>query len=180
MPRQLAVQKGWYAIQTYAGYEEMVAEALRQRVENLGLENKIFRIVVPKEKRIKVKKGKKEVVEEKIFPSYVLVEMIVDDESWYVVRNTPNVTGFVGTGKVPLPLKDEEVKEILEKIAPKEPKVKIELKTGERIRIIDGPFKDFEGKISQIDKERGKIKVMITFFGTDTTIELDYFQVKKI
>lgn len=181
MPKQLAPQKrAWYAIQTYAGYEEIVAESLRQRVENLGLENKIFNILVPKEKKIKVKRGKREVVEEKILPSYVLVEMIVDDESWYVVRNTPNVTGFVGTGKVPLPLKEEEVREILKRVAPKEPEVKIDLKVGEIVKIISGPFKDFEGKISEIDKERGKVKVLVTFFGTDTFLELDCFQVKKI
>ncbi len=181
MPKQFSTGKrAWYAIQTYSGYEEIVAESLKQRVENLGLEDKIFNVIVPKEKKIKVKRGKREVVEEKILPSYVLVEMIVDDESWYVVRNTPNVTGFVGTGKVPLPLREEEVQEILKKVAPKEPEVKIDLRVGDLVKITSGPFKDFEGKVSQVDKQRGRVKVLITFFGTDSLIELDCLQVKKV
>jgi len=181
MPKQPFPQgKNWYAIHTYSGYEEAVGKNLRQRVESFGLQNKIFNVVVPKERLIKIKGGKKKVVEEKIYPGYVLVEMVVDDKSWYVVRNTPRVTGFIGAGTIPIPLRSEEVERIKKRMEKKEPEYKLEVKVGDLVRIVDGPFKDFEGKISEIDEERGKVKVLVNIFGRDTPVELDSLQTKKI
>ncbi|MCD6402364.1 transcription termination/antitermination protein NusG [bacterium] len=181
MPKQkVPKERNWYVIHTYSGYEEAVAKALKQRVESLGMEDKIFNVLVPKEKKIKIKNGKRKVVEEKIYPGYVLVEMIVTDDSWYVVRNTPNVTGFVGAGTTPVPVSKEEIENLKRRMGVKEPKYKIEVKVGDLVRIIDGPFKDFEGKVSEIDEERGKIKVLINMFGRDTPVELDSLQVKKL
>jgi transcriptional antiterminator NusG len=181
MPKQkLPKERRWYVIHTYSGYEEAVARNLKQRVESLGMEDKIFNVLVPKEKKIKIKNGKKEIVEEKIYPGYVLVEMIVTDDSWYVVRNTPNVTGFVGSGTTPIPVSPDEIKELLKRMEVKEPQYKIEVKVGDLVKITDGPFKDFDGKISEVDEERGKIKVLVNLFGRDTPVELDYLQVKKL
>jgi transcriptional antiterminator NusG len=181
MPKQkLPKEKRWYVIHTYSGYEEAVARNLKQRIESLGMEDKIFNVLVPKEKKIKIKGGKKEIVEEKIYPGYVFVEMIVTDDSWYVVRNTPNVTGFVGSGTTPIPVSDEEMKELLKRIEVKEPQYKIEVKVGDLVKIIDGPFKDFDGKVAEVDEERGKVKVMINLFGRDTPVELDSLQIKKL
>jgi transcriptional antiterminator NusG len=181
MPKQkLPKERRWYVIHTYSGYEEAVARNLRQRVESLGMEDKIFNVLVPKEKKIRIKNGKKEIVEEKIYPGYVLVEMIVTDDSWYVVRNTPNVTGFVGSGTTPIPVSDEEMKELLKRIEVKEPQYKIEIRVGDLVKITDGPFKDFDGKVSEVDEERGKVKVLVNLFGRDTPVELDYLQVKKL
>lgn len=178
--QQLPKEKRWYVIHTYSGYEEAVAKNLRQRVESLGMEDKIFNVIVPKEKKIKIKNGKREVVEEKIYPGYVLVEMIVTDDSWYVVRNTPNVTGFVGAGTTPIPVSEEEIKNLMKRMEVKEPQYKIEIKIGDLVKITDGPFKNFEGKISEIDEERGKVKVLINLFGRDTPVELDSLQIKKL
>jgi len=172
--------RNWYVLHTYAGYEDAVLNNLKKRIESMGMEDKIFNVLIPKEKKIKIKGGKREVVEEKIYPGYVLVEMIVTDESWYVVRNTPRVTGFIGMGIIPTPISPEEIKELLGKIEVSEPKYKIEILVGDSIRVIDGPFKDFAGKVSEIDEERGKIKVMVVMFGRETSVELDYLQVKKI
>lgn len=172
--------KNWYAIHTYSGYEDAVARNLKQRIESLGMENKIFSVVVPTEKKIKIKGGKRVMVEEKIYQGYVLVEMVVTDDSWYVVRNTPRVTGFVGTGTMPTPLSNEEVEELFKKMGYEEPKYKFEIKKGEAVKITDGPFKDFEGKINDIDEERGKVKVLVLIFGRETPVELDFLQVRKI
>lgn len=181
MPKQqIPQERNWYVLHTYSGYEDAVAKALKQRVESLGMEDKIFNVIVPKEKKIKIKGGKREVVEEKIYPGYVLVEMIVTDDSWYVVRNTPNVTGFVGAGTTPLPVSREEIEKLLKRMATETPEHKIEFKIGDLVRIIDGPFKDFEGKVSEIDRERGKIKVLVNMFGRDTPVELDSLQIKKL
>jgi transcriptional antiterminator NusG len=181
MPKQkLPQERRWYAIHTYSGYEEAVARNLKQRIEAFGMEDKIFNVLVPKEKKIKIRGGKKEIVEEKIYPGYVFVEMIVTDDSWYVVRNTPNVTGFVGSGTTPIPISDEEMKELLKRIEVKEPQYKIEIKVGDLVKITDGPFKDFDGKVAEIDEERGKVKVMINLFGRDTPVELDSLQIKKL
>ncbi len=178
--QQLPQERRWYVIHTYSGYEETVAKNLRQRVESLGMEDKIFNVIVPKEKKIKIKNGKREIVEEKIYPGYVLVEMIVTDDSWYVVRNTPNVTGFVGAGTTPIPVSDEEIKNLMKRMAVKEPQYKIDVKVGDLVKIIDGPFKNFEGKVAEIDEERGKVKVLINMFGRDTPVELDSLQIKKL
>lgn len=181
MPKQVAdFGRNWYVLHTYSGYEDNVCRNLKQRIESMGMEDKIFDVMVPKEKKIKIKNGKRKVVEERIFPGYVLVEMIVTDDSWYVVRNTPNVTGFIGSGTTPTPIADEEMSGIKKRMGVKEPKYKIDVSIGDMIKIVDGPFKDFDGKIESIDEEKGKIKVLVQMFGRETPIELDFLQIKKI
>ncbi|MCP6718094.1 MAG: transcription termination/antitermination protein NusG [Patescibacteria group bacterium] len=181
MPKQKLPQKrSWYVLHTYSGYEESVAKNLKQRIESLGMEDKIFSVIVPKEKKIKIKDGKRKTVEEKIYPGYVLVEMIVTDDSWYVVRNTPNVTGFIGAGTTPIPVSKKEIDSLMERIEEKEPQYKIEVKPGDLVKIIDGPFKDFDGRVSDIDEEKGKVKVLVNMFGRDTPVELDSLQIKKL
>ncbi len=173
-------QRNWYVIYTYTGHEEAVAKNLKQRVESFAMEDKIFNIIVPKEKKIKIKNGKRKVVEEKIYPGYILVEMIVSRDSWYVVRNTPRVTGFIGAGTVPVPITPDEIKVLQKKMKKEEPQFKIDVKIGDLIKIIDGPFKNLDGKVSEIDEEKGKIKVLVNMFGRNTPVELDSLQVKKI
>jgi transcriptional antiterminator NusG len=181
MPKQVAdFGRNWYVLHTYSGYEDNVCRNLKQRIESMGMEDKIFDVMVPKEKKIKIKNGKRKVVEERIFPGYVLVEMIVTDDSWYVVRNTPNVTGFIGSGTTPTPIADEEMSGIKKRMGVKEPKYKIDVSIGDMIKIVDGPFKDFDGKIESIDEEKGKIKVLVQMFGRETPIELDFLQIKKM
>ena len=181
MPKQrLSQKKNWYVIHTYSGYEDAVAKSLKQRIESLAMEDKIFNVIVPKEKKIKIKNSKRKVVEEKIYPGYVLVEMIVTDDSWYIVRNTPNVTGFVGVGTTPMPISLEEINTLKERMGVETPQYKIEVKAGDSVKITDGPFKDFDGKVSEIDEERGKIKVLVNIFGRDTPVELDSLQIKKL
>ena len=170
----------WYVIHTYSGYEENVAENLHQRIESYGMEDKIFNVLIPTEKKIKIKNGKRRVVTEKIFPGYLLVDMVVDDESWYVVRNTPNVTGFIGAGTTPTPISEKEIRELRERMGVEEPKYKIDITPDMPVKIVDGPFKDFEGKVEQVDESRGKIKVLVSMFGRETPVELDFLQVKKI
>ena len=181
MPKQITTgERHWYAIHTYSGYEDNVSRNLKQRVESLGFEDKIFNVLVPKEKKIKIKSGKREIVEEKIYPGYVLVEMIVDDTSWYVVRNTPNVTGFIGAGTVPTPLANAEIETLMKRMGVEEPKYKIDVAVDDRVKIIDGPFKDFDGRVSEVDAEKGRVKVLVTIFGRETPVELDFLQIKKI
>ncbi|MBI4123236.1 MAG: transcription termination/antitermination protein NusG [Parcubacteria group bacterium] len=178
--QQLSQERNWYVIHTYSGYEDAVARNLKQRIESLGMEDKIFSVIVPKEKKIRIKNGKRKVLEEKIYPGYVLVEMIVTDDSWYVVRNTPNVTGFIGAGTTPLPISREEIESLKKRMSQEEPQFDIALATGDSVKIIDGPFRDFDGKVSDVDKERGKIKVLVNMFGRDTPLELDSLQIKKL
>ena len=181
MPKQVVSgERHWYAIHTYPASEDTVAENLKQRIESLDKKDTIFNILVPKEKKIKIKGGKRYVVEEKIYPNYVFVEMIVTDDSWYVVRNTPRVTGFIGAGITPIPIADEEIKKLLKRTAVEEPTYKIEVEVGDAVKITDGPFKDFDGKISEVDQSRGKVKVLVNMFGRETPVELDFLQVKKI
>jgi len=181
MPKQIQKEgRRWYAIHVYSGYEENVAENLRQRVDSMDMSDRIFQIIVPTEKRIKIRNGRRRVIREKIFPGYVLIEMDVTDDSWYLVRNTPSVTGFIGSGTTPIPLAEEEVKSIQKRIGVEEPKYKIDIDLGSPVRIIDGPFKGFEGKVSEVDEERGRIKVLITVFGRETPAELDFLQLKKL
>src|SRR4030043_855917 len=181
MPKQqISTEKNWYVLHTYSGYEDAVAKALKQRVESLGMEDKIFNVIVPKEKKIKIKNGKRKTIEEKIYPGYVLVEMIVTDDSWYVVRNTPNVTGFVGIGTTPMPVSLNEIETLKKRMGIETPHYKIEVKIGDSVKITDGPFKDFGGKVSEIDEGRGKIKVLVNMFGRDTPVELDSLQIKKV
>lgn len=176
----LNLGRRWYVIHTYSGYEENVASNLRQRIESIGMEDKIFNVLIPTEKKIKIKNGKRKVVTEKIFPGYVLVEMVVNDDSWYVVRNTPSVTGFIGAGTTPTPISDEEIKALQKRMSIEEPKYQIDVEIDMPVKIVDGPFKNFEGKVSDIDESRGKIKVLISMFGRDTPVELDSLQVKKL
>lgn len=177
--QQVTGEKHWYVLHTYSGYEDSVAFNLKQRIENMGMQDKIFDAIVPKEKKIKIKDGKRTTVEEKIFPGYVLVSMIVTDDSWYVVRNTPNVTGFVGSGTIPTPVSEEEWSFLNKRMGTEEPKFKVDFEVGELVRITDGPFKDYEGKIGEIDHSKGKVKVFVTIFGRETPVELDFLQVKK-
>ena len=174
-------ERHWYAVHTYSGYEDAVSRYLRQRVDSLEMNDKIFNVIVPKEKKVKIKNGKRKIIEEKIYPGYVLVDMIMSEDSWYVVRNTPRVTGFVGADTTePTPLSKEEIDSLMDRMKGDEPKFKTEFKVGETIKIVDGPFKDYDGKISVVDDERGKIKVMVPIFGRDTEVELDSLQVSKI
>jgi len=178
--QQLPQERNWYVIHTYSGYEDAVARNLKQRIESLGMQDKIFSVLVPKEKKIKIKNGKRKLVEEKIYPGYVLVEMIVTDDSWYVVRNTPNVTGFVGSGTTPIPVEKTEIESLKKRMGVDEPQYLIEVEQGDVVKITDGPFRDFEGKVSDVDQERGKVKVLVNMFGRDTPVELDSLQIKKL
>lgn len=180
MAKQLLNQgRRWYVIHTYSGYEENVTQNLKQRVESLDMEDKIFNILIPTEKKIKIKNGKRKVVEEKIFPGYILVEMMVTDESWYIVRNTPNVTGFIGTGTIPTPIGDAEVKSLQKRMGVEDPKFQIDVIIGSAIKINEGPFKNMEGKVTSIDEAKGKVKVSVSLFGRETPVELDFLQIKK-
>ena len=178
--QQIEQERNWYVIHTYSGYEDAVAKNLKQRIESLGMEDKIFNVIVPKEKKIKIKNGKRKTVEEKIYPGYVLVEMVVTDESWYVVRNTPRVTGFLGAGTTPIPVSKKDMDDLMKRMEVQEPEFTIDFEIGSNVKITDGPFKGFEGKVSEIDKERGKIKVLVNMFGRDTPVELDSLQIKKV
>jgi len=170
----------WYAIHTYSGYEEKVADSIRQRISAVDMADKIFDVMVPKEKQIEIKNGKRKVVEKKIFQGYALVEMNLTDETWYIIRNTPGVTGFVGTGTEPTPVSEAEIKKIKRRVGIEDPKHQIDFKIGEVISITDGPFKGFDGAVSEIDNQKGKIKVMVSMFGRDTSVELDALQVAKV
>jgi transcriptional antiterminator NusG len=177
--QQIQEGRNWYVIHTYAGYENAVLRNLKQRIESLGMEEKIFDVVVPTEKKIKIKGGKRVEEEEKIYPGYVLVDMIVTDDSWYVVRNTPRVTGFVGSGVYPVPIDKKEVDALFARMSAHTAKHTIDLSSGDIVMIIDGPFKDLEGKVSEVDEERGKVKVLVAMFGRETPVELDFLQVKR-
>jgi len=172
--------RNWYAIHTYAGYEQAVLRNLKQRIDSLGMQDKIFDVVVPTEKKIKIKAGKRVEEEEKIYPGYILVDMIVTDDSWYVVRNTPRVTGFVGSGVYPVPLNQSEIDELFSRMKADTPKHTIDFEVGEPVTIVDGPFKELEGTINEVDEDRGKVRVLVSMFGRETPVELDFLQVKKI
>ncbi len=172
--------RNWYVIHTYAGYENAVARNLRQRIESLGMQNKIFDVVVPTEKKIKVKGGKRIEEEEKIYPGYILVDMIVTDDSWYVVRNTPRVTGFVGSGVYPVPVAKAELEQLMGRMKTDTVKHNIDLDTDDQVVIGDGPFKDLEGKVSKVDEDRGKVTVLVNMFGRETPVELDFLQIRKV
>jgi len=173
-------ERNWYVIHTYSGYEEQVADSLKQRIESLNMGDKIFDVIVPKEKQIEIKNGKRRTIDKRIFPGYVLVDMIVTDDSWYVVRNTPNVTGFIGFGVRPTPMSKIEIDRIKKRMGVEEPKFKVDFKTDDLIKITDGALKGFEGKIEDIDQDRGKVKVLVNMFGRETPVTLDFLQVKKI
>jgi transcriptional antiterminator NusG len=172
-------QRAWYVIHCYSGYENKVRHNLEQRIETMGMKDMIFDVVIPTQEEIEVKDGKRRVVERHVFPGYVLVNMVLTEESWYVVRNTPGVTGFVGMGNSPTALRPEEVSQILKRMEAEAPHIKVTFKVGERVRIVDGPFNDFRGTVAEIDMERSKVRVMVNFFGRETPVELDFLQVEK-
>lgn len=172
-------QASWYVIHCYSGYENKVRHNLEQRIDTMGMKDRIFDVVIPTQEEIEVKDGKRRVVERHVFPGYVLVNMILSEESWYVVRNTPGVTGFVGMGNDPTALRPDEVTQIMRRMEAEAPHVKVSFKVGERVRIIDGPFNDFRGTVSEIDMDRTKVRVMVNFFGRETPVELDFLQVEK-
>jgi transcriptional antiterminator NusG len=171
--------RAWYVVHCYSGYENKVRHNLEQRIETMGMKNLIFDVVVPTEEEIEVKDGKRRTLERRVFPGYILVNMIMTEESWYVVRNTPGVTSFVGMGNEPVPLRPEEVASIIKRMEADAPRIKVTFKPGERVRIIDGPFNDFRGTVDEIDMERAKVRVMVNFFGRETPVELDFLQVEK-
>lgn len=179
--QEVTPERSWYAIHTYSGYENAVARNLKQRIDSLGIGDKIFNVIVPMEKKIKIKAGKRVEVEEKVYPGYVLVDMIVTDDSWYVVRNTPRVTGFVGAGVNPVPLNKDEVASLFKAMGDTDTATHvIDLTVGDLVTIADGPFKELEGKVNDVDQERGKVRVLVSMFGRETPVELDFLQVKKL
>jgi transcriptional antiterminator NusG len=178
-PEAISTERAWYVVHCYSGYENKVRHNLEQRIDTMGMKEKIFDVVIPTQEEIEVKDGKRRTVERHVFPGYVLVNMVMTEESWYVVRNTPGVTGFVGMGNQPTPLRPEEVAQILRRMEAEAPRVKVTFRVGERVRIVDGPFNDFRGTVSEIDMERSKVRVMVNFFGRETPVELDFLQVEK-
>jgi transcriptional antiterminator NusG len=179
-PRKADAEKQWYVVHCYSGQENKVRHAIEQRIETMGMRDKIFDVIVPTEEEIEVKEGKRRTVERRVFPGYILVEMKMDEDSWYVVRNTPGVTGFVGMGNEPTPLRQEEVKQIMDRMSDEAPKVKVTFKVGQKVRIVDGPFNDFIGIVAAIDQDKSKVRVMVNFFGRDTPVELDFLEVEKV
>ncbi|OGD63203.1 transcription termination/antitermination protein NusG [Candidatus Berkelbacteria bacterium RIFOXYA2_FULL_43_10] len=173
-------ERNWYVIHTYSGYEDQVSDSLKQRIESLHMQEKVFDVIVPKEKQIEIKNGKRKTVAKRIFPGYVLVDMIVTDDSWYVVRNTPNVTGFIGFGVRPTPMSKEEINRIKKRMGVEEPKYKVDFSIDELVRITDGALKGFEGKVEDINEDRGTVKVLVNMFGRETPVNLDFLQVKKV
>ncbi len=180
MGKQGNNERHWYVVHTYSGYEDAVARNLKQRITSMGMENLIFDVIVPKEKKVKMKGGKRVEEMEKMYKGYVLVDMIVTDDSWYVVRNTPRVTGFVGAGNQPVPISDAEVQSILDRMNKDVATHVIDLTVGDAVVITDGPFKDLEGKVGEVDEERGKVRVLVPMFGRETPVELDFVQVRHI
>ena len=172
--------KRWYIVHTYSGYEERVKRNLEQRVKFMDAENKIFDVVIPTEDEIEIRSGQRRTITKKIFPGYVLVEMNMDDESWHVVRNTPGITGFVGCGNKPTPLAENEVKAILKQMEDGAPQVKVGFRKGESVRVVDGPFTDFIGTVDEINMGKGKVKVLLSLFGRETSVELDFLQVERL
>ncbi len=170
----------WYVIHSYAGYEKKVEKNLMHRIESMHMQNKIFNIVVPTEEEVELKDGVRRTTERRIFPGYILVEMSLDEDSWYVVRNTPGVTGFVGSGTKPIPLRDDEVNKIIKRMEAEAPKIKVNFKLGQKIRIVEGPFEDFSGVVDEINLDRARVKVLVNFFGRETPVELDFLQVERI
>lgn len=170
----------WYVVHTYSGYENKVKKNLEQRIETMGMQGKILRVVVPTEEEVEIRDGQRKTNRRRVFPGYVLVEMVMDDESWYVVRNTPGVTGFVGSGARPLPLTQEEVDKILQRMAAEQPRIKVSFRVGETVRIVEGPFSDFMAVVDELYPERGKVRVLVSFFGRETPVEMDFLQVERI
>jgi transcriptional antiterminator NusG len=177
---EIDVAREWFVVHCYSGYENKVKRNLEQRITSMDMENYIFDVIVPTEEEIEVRDGKRRTYQRRVFPGYILVEMILTDDSWYVVRNTPGVTGFVGMGTKPTPLREEEVKRIITRMEAEAPTVKVTFKPGEKVRIVQGPFADFIGNVDDINMEKGKVRVMVSFFGRETPVELDFLQVEKV
>ena len=173
-------ERSWFVVHCYSGYENKVKHNLEQRIESMGMANQIFQVVVPTEEEIEVKEGKRRTIERRVYPGYILVQMLMNDDSWYVVRNTPGVTGFVGMGNKPTPLRQEEVQGIIKRMEAEAPKVKVTFKPGQKVRIVDGPFNDFMGTVDEINMDKAKVRVMVSFFGRETPVELDFLQVEKM
>lgn len=173
-------ERRWYVVHCYSGYENKVRHAIEQRIESMGMKDKIFDVVVPTEEEIEVREGKRRTVERRVFPGYILVQMIMDEDSWHVVRHTPGVTGFVGMGNKPTPLRPEEVAQIMKRMEAEAPRYKVTFRPGQKVRIIDGPFNDFIGTVGDIDMEKAKVRVLVSFFGRETPVELDFLQVEEI
>jgi transcriptional antiterminator NusG len=172
--------RAWYVVHCYSGYENKVRHSIEQRIETMDMQDKIFDVVVPTEEEIEIKDGKRRTVERRVFPGYILVQMLMSEDSWYVVRNTPGVTGFVGMGNEPTPLRPDEVAKIMNRMEAEAPKVKFDFQIGEKVRIGTGPFADFIGTVSEIDADRAKVRVMVSFFGRETPVELDFLHVEKV
>ena len=170
----------WYVVHAYSGHEEKVKKNLEKRIESMDMHDKILQVLVPMEDEIEIKDGKRRHVQKRIFPGYILVKMVMTDESWYVVRNTPGVTSFVGSGNKPVPLQDKEIKAIQKQMKQEAPKIRVDFQIGEAVRVVDGPFTDFHGKVDDINPERGKLKVLVNMFGRETPVELDLLQVEKV
>ena len=171
--------RAWYVVHCYSGYENKVKHNLEQRIETMRMQSQIFQVVVPTEDEMEVRDGKRRIIERRVFPGYILVQMVLTDDSWFVVRNTPGVTGFVGMGNEPTPLRPEEVQAIMKRMEAEAPKIKVTFKSGQKVRIIDGPFNEFIGVVDEIDMERAKVRVLVSFFGRETPVELDFLQVEK-
>ncbi|MFQ5614144.1 MAG: transcription termination/antitermination protein NusG [Anaerolineae bacterium] len=169
----------WFVIHSYSGYENKVQKNLMHRIESMDMQNKIFQVVVPTEEEVELRDGQRRVTERRVFPGYILVQMLMDEDSWYVVRNTPGVTGFVGSGNKPVPLRQEEVDKILKRMEAEAPKIKVSFRTGQKVRIIEGPFEDFMGTVDEIDTDRARVRVLVNFFGRETPVELDFLQVER-
>jgi transcriptional antiterminator NusG len=169
----------WYVIHSYSGYENKVMKNLHHRIESMDMQDKIFQVVVPTEEEVELRDGQRRTIERRVFPGYILVEMILDEDSWYVVRNTPGVTGFVGSGNKPTPLRQDEVDKIIKRMDAEVPKIKVSFKVGQKVRIVEGPFEDFMGTVDEIDLERARVRVLVNFFGRETPIELDFLQVER-
>ena len=169
----------WYVIHSYSGYENKVKKNLESRMESMGMQDFIFEVVVPTEEVVELRDGRRRTVEQRIFPGYILVDMILNDESWFVVRNTPGVTGFVGSGNQPTPLRQEEADTILRRMEEDAPKVKVSFRIGDAVRIVDGPFTDFLGTVDDLNLEKGKVRLLVSFFGRETPVELDFLQVEN-
>ncbi len=173
-------ERAWYVVHSYSGYENKVKKNLEHRIESMDMQDQIFQVVVPTEEEVEIRNGQRRITERRVFPGYILVEMIMNDDSWYVVRNTPGVTGFVGMGNKPVPLLPEEVDKIMKRMEVKTPKVKVSFKPGQKVRIIDGPFNDFLGTVDDLNLDKGKVRILVSFFGRETPVELDFLQVEKV
>jgi len=182
MPEEPELDDGraWYVIHSYSGYENKVKKNLEHRIESMGMQNQIFQVVVPTEEEVELRDGQRRTTERRVFPGYILVQMIMNDDSWYVVRNTPGVTGFVGSGTKPVPLRPEEVEKIMKRMEAEAPRIKVGFRLGQKVRVVEGPFEDFMGTVDEISMEKGKVRILVSFFGRETPVELDFLQVEKI